>query len=69
MPEIMYEKLTPEFYVIFSQKNNKILEFYMTVARKIFFRISGGGGACAPSRAPVSYGYGDRRPWGYTEGW
>ena len=33
----------PEFYVIFDKKNNKMTEFYMIFARKIFFPIFFGG--------------------------
>jgi len=49
----------PEFYMIFARK---VREFYIIIARKIFFPIFfwGGGGTCPlPARLPppLSYAY------------
>ena len=43
----------PEFYMIFAQKTH---EFYIIIARKIFFTEFGRGGGTCPY-SPVSYAY------------
>jgi len=58
----------PEFYVIFARKLTKLWnfscclpekmsEFYMIIARKLFFPIFEGRGTCPPT-FPISYAYG-----------
>ena len=48
----------------------KMPEFYITIARKIFFTILfvffWGGGHVAPSPAPVSYAYAGFQKWRYA---
>jgi len=50
-PKKKYQMHT--FYVIFAKKMNKMPDFYMTIARKIFFTIFRGKGK--PPPLPVSY--------------